>query len=368
MLRGAEVEVNLENLSYNIRKIKKLIGRRPLIAVIKADAYGHGAIEVAKTISSQGIKQFGVAFINEAVQLRESGIKEDLIVFFDQQITKEIIHHRLTSVINSIKYARALNRFAIKNRVIIDCHINIDTGMGRMGLNGNLLKDVKEILQLENLRIKGIMSHFSDADLVDRSFAMEQVEKLQWLKEKLIGVIPDDCIFHIANSAATVTLPDAYFDAVRPGLVIYGVNPFSDTLFRPVMRVKTMVLGIRRLKKGTSISYGRTFITTRDTVVGVLPVGYADGLIRSASNSAEFLVKGKRVPVVGRVCMDLTIVDLTGVKGVREGDEVVIIGQQGKEHISASELADRAGTIPYEVLTSFGRINRRHYLNGESSS
>ncbi len=369
MQRGAFVEIDLRNLSYNIRKIKRLIGSRPLIAVVKADAYGHGAVEVSKTILSEGIKHFGVALLSEAVQLRESGIKEEIIVFFDQDINNDIIKYRLTPVVNSLRYAKSLNRFAEKNNLVIHCHINVDTGMGRMGLNGGaIVKEIKEILELKNLRVTGIMSHFSDADLADRCFAEEQVEQLQLLRNALAKALPKDCIFHIANSAATVTLPEAYFDAVRPGLILYGVNPFSSAKFRPVMSVKTRILSIRRLKKGTSISYGRTFITSRDTTVGVLAVGYADGLIRSASNRVEFLVKGKRVPVVGRVCMDLTIVDLTEVRGVKEGEEVVIIGKQGKEFISSTELAERAGTIPYEVLTSFGRINRRVYKGSESDS
>ncbi|NOX20258.1 MAG: alanine racemase [Nitrospirae bacterium] len=369
MQRGAFVEIDLSCLSYNIRKIKRLIGKRPIIAVVKADAYGHGAVEVSKTIVSEGIKHLGVAFLNEAIELRESGIKEEILVFFDQDISQDIIDYQLTPVINSLSYARYLNKLAEKNRLIVRCHINIDTGMGRMGINSdNAYKAIREIIELKNLRVTGIMSHFSDADLADRCYAEEQVEQLKLLRNKLLKVLPKGCMFHIANSAATVALPEAYFDAVRPGLILYGVNPFSSAKFRPVMTVKARILSIRKLKKGTSISYGRTFITSRDTKVGVLAIGYADGLLRSTSNRAYFLVKGERAPVVGRVCMDLTIVDLTEIKGVKEGDEVVILGAQGDGDITSTELAESAGTIPYEILTSLGKTNRRFYKNSESNS
>ncbi len=362
MERGAKIEINLENLAFNLRKIKKKIGSRGLIAVVKADAYGHGATEVARKLDSLGVQHFGVAFLNEAIQLREAGIKKEILVFFDQDISPEIINYRLTPVINSLSYARALSRLAKRHSTRIGCHVNIDTGMGRMGLNGsNLDSQLDRILSLEGLYVKGIMSHFSDADLEDRGFALEQVERFKRIRNS-IGKKLKDCFFHMANSAALLCLKDAYFDAVRPGLILYGVNPYSKEEFRPVMTVKSPVLSIRRLKKGTPVSYGRTFITTRDSRVGVIPLGYADGFFRRSSNRVEFLVKGIRVPVIGRVCMDLTLIDLTNVRGVKEGDWVTIVGRQDKEEITAIELAEKTQTIAYEVLTSLGRLNRRVFI------
>ncbi len=361
MIRGATVEINLKNLSLNLKKIKKKAGRRPVIAVVKADAYGHGAREISKKLIAEGINIFGVAYLNEAIELRESGIKKEILVFFDQDITPEIVDYNLTPVVNSLQYARELSGLAKKSGRTINCHINIDTGMGRMGLNGTgLLRDLNRILSMEGLKVRGIMSHFSDADLKDPEIAYEQAELFRSIKERLN--LTDTCIFHMANSAATVNLDDAFFDAVRPGLIIYGVNPFSKDKFYPLMTVKTRIMSLRRLKKGTSVSYGRTFITTRDSLVGVVPLGYADGLLRRASNRTEFLVQGRRVPVIGRICMDLTMVDLTDIKNVSEGDEVVVIGKQGEQEITAQELAEKTSTIPYEVLTSLGRLNKRVFV------
>ncbi len=361
MIRGARVEINLKNLSLNLRKIKKKGGNRPVIAVVKADAYGHGATEVSKRLSKEGVHLFGVAFIGEAINLRESGIKEEILIFFDQDVTPEIPRYKLTPVVNSLRYARELSRLAKASGTRISCHINVDTGMGRMGLNSRgLFKDIERILSLEGLEVRGIMSHFSDADLKDPDFASEQLRAFKEIKDTL--KLPDKCIFHMANSAATVKLPEAYLDALRPGLILYGINAFTNERFYPVMSVKSRVISLRRLKKGTSVSYGRTFITTRDSLVGVVPIGYADGLLRAASNKVEFLVRGKRVPVVGRICMDLTMVDLTDVKGVKEGDEVVILGRQGQQEIGAQEIAERTNTIPYEVLTSLGRLNKRVFV------
>ena len=366
MIRGATVEISLKNLSLNIKKIKKKAGRRPVIAVVKADAYGHGAREIAKRLVSEGINTFGVAFLSEAIELRESGIKKEILVFFDQDIVPEIVKYNLTPVVNSFQYAKELSELAKGLKRTINCHINVDTGMGRMGINGSrLLNDLKRILAMDGLSVKGIMSHFSDADLKEPEIANEQVKEFNRIKEKLR--IPGSCIFHMANSAATVNLDNALFDAVRPGLIIYGINPFSRDRFYPVMTVKSRIISLRRLKKGTSVSYGRTFITTRDSLVGVVPIGYADGLFRNASNRLEFIVRGKRVPVVGRICMDLSMVDLTEVKGVMQGDEVVIIGRQATEENTAQEIAEKTGTIPYEVLTSLGRLNRRVYIHDEPS-
>ncbi|NOZ24506.1 MAG: alanine racemase [Nitrospirae bacterium] len=362
MQRGAVVEINLDNLSFNLNLIREKVGDRAVIPVVKADAYGHGAVEISERLVRYGIDTLAVAYTSEAVELRKAGIGSHIIVLFDTEVTEEILEYRLTPVINCLETARRLSGLAERRKREIGIHINVDTGMGRLGFTSwETKRAVTEIASLKGLRITGLMSHFSDADLADRAVAAGQVERFSEVSSHLqgMGINP---VRHIANSAAVMTLPESYLDAVRPGLLLYGCNPYSSVKVRPLMSVKTRLLAVRRIKKGMSVSYGRTFIAMRDTVVGVLPVGYADGLMRSASNNAEVVVRGKRAPVIGRVCMDLTMIDLTDIGGVKEGDEVVIVGSQGRESVSVEELAAKAGTIAYEILTSIGSRNRRIYL------
>ena len=361
MHRGPVVEINLDNLSYNLDLIKGRVIDRAIFPVVKADAYGHGAVEISRKLIHCGVSTLAVAYISEAIELRKSGINNPVIVLFDPEISGDILKYGLIPVVNCMGTAKALSALAVKHKKEIGLHVNVDTGMGRLGFNSEDVKrELTGIASLEGIRVTGLMSHFSDAGLADKTLAGAQVKRFSeiraYLQEK--GMKP---VCHIANSAAVMTLPESYLDAVRPGLLLYGCNPYSSVEVRPLMSIKTRLLAIRKVKKGMSISYGRTFITTRDSLVGVLPVGYADGFIRSASNNAEVLVRGKRAPVIGRVCMDLTMVDLTDVEGVKESDEVVIVGSQGDEFISVEELASRAGTIAYEVFTSIGLRNRRVY-------
>jgi alanine racemase len=230
---------------------------------------------------------------------------------------------------------------------------------------------------MTGLEIEGLLSHFSEADLSDRSYAIEQLEKFQEIKEAISRIIKKRVFSHIANSAAVLSYKEAYLDAVRPGIMLYGYSPFVKNHAAvslktgkdrpacmnliPAMTVATKILSIRNVPKGTPISYGRTFVTRKQSRIGVLPFGYADGYSRLFSNNADVLIKGKRAPIVGRVCMDLTMVDVTGIKDVRENDEAVLIGTQGSEEITAQELAEKAGTIPYEILTSIGSRAQRVY-------
>ncbi|MCX7913081.1 MAG: alanine racemase, partial [Thermodesulfovibrionales bacterium] len=261
------------------------------------------------------------------------------------------------------------SKAAQKNYKDITVHIKVDTGMGRMGFINDPVDNICEIAELKGLKISGVMSHFSDSDSTDQSFAKLQIERFNLLRKQLVERGIKVKIFHMANSAAIVSLPESHFDAVRPGLILYGVSPFdnqssamSNILLTPAMSVKTRLVSIRKVPSGTPISYGRTFVTKRESLIGVISIGYADGFFRAFSNNAEVLIRGKRLPVIGRVCMDLTMIDLTDIKdGVEESDEVIIMGRQGTEFISASELAYRANTIPYEILTSLGRMAQKIY-------
>ncbi len=363
MDRGITLEIDLNRLRANLDYIKNRTGQRKLIAVVKADAYGHGAAEVARLFEEEGVRLFGVAYTSEAIELRESGITSPIIVFFDTDIDSDIVKYSLTPLINSPRTARELSRLSRKTKRTIPVHINIDTGMGRMGIRHEVFqKEMERILALPGIRVTGIMSHFSDADLSDRSVATAQLERfklaLSVLRKKGLKLLS-----HMANSAAVINLPETYLDAVRPGILLYGVNPCNAGYDNPVMTAKTRIIEIRRLRKGTPVSYGRTFITQRSSLVGLIPCGYADGIIRAISNHGYVLVKGRKAQIIGRVCMDLTMVDLTGMEDVGIGDEVVLMGRQDEAEIRAQDIAGWAGTISYEILTTFGNTGRRVYLS-----
>ncbi len=372
--RGAIAEINLNAIVGNLKVIKKLINNRPVIAIVKANAYGHGSVEISKRLVKEGVEYLAVAFTEEAKELRDSSINIPILVLFDPDI-EDIVKYNLTPVISDKKTALVLSKAAEKNSKNINVHIKIDTGMGRLGLTNNAAKDVLEIANLKGINIDGLMSHFSEADLADAAFAMIQIERFNAVTRELLNNDLNIRLFHIANTAAVMTLPESHFNAVRPGLMLYGYSSLQKSKVKdsnpelqipnsqliPAMTIKTKILTIRRLPTGTPISYGRTFITKRDSLIGVMRLGYADGFSRRFSNNAEVLVRGRRVPIVGRVCMDLSMIDLTDLEQVEEGDEVVIIGRQGNEYIDADELALMANTIPYEILTSLGNMAKKVY-------
>lgn len=372
MIRGPVAEISLSAIAQNLYTVRGIVKNRSVIAVVKADAYGHGAAEVSKRLVKEGVPYLAVAYTGEAEELRNSGVNAPLIVLFDRGDVRDYFDFNLIPVVYSMDTAASLSEEAKRRNAVKEVHVKVDTGMGRLGLNGDhIVDDMIKISEMPGLEIAGLISHFSEADLSDRSYAISQMERFVTIQKTVSEKLKRKIFSHMANSAAVLSFKGAYFDAVRPGIMLYGYSPFCDRKehradstkidLRPAMTVKTKLLGIRNLPPGTPISYGRTFVTKRRSKIGVLPLGYADGYSRSFSNNSEVLVKGKRAPVVGRVCMDLTMVDLTEVGEVEEGDEVIILGRQGSESITAEELAAKAGTISYEILTSLGRGARRTY-------
>ncbi|NTU43028.1 MAG: alanine racemase [Nitrospirales bacterium] len=396
MQRGVTAEIDLGAIAHNLGIVRALAPNRPVMAVVKADAYGHGSVEVARFLSSLGVEFLAVAFTDEARELREAGINAPLVVLFGYN-AGDVFDYDLIPVVHDKREAIALSREAEKRGRAVAVHIKVDTGMGRLGLNPESLEEILEIASFPGIRIAGLMSHFSEADLLDTSFALTQISRVTILRDILAKrglLIP---LLHMANSAAVLSLPQAHFDAVRPGLMLYGYSPVQKAEDRgqktedrrqstaaphpslvtggaegglssglatpnlhllPAMTVKAKLLAIRRLPANTPVSYGRTFITQRESLIGVVSVGYADGFARSFSGNALFSVRGRMVPVVGRVCMDLTMVDLTGLDELQEGDDVIILGSGGED---ACELALRVGTIPYEILTSLGTRAKKIY-------
>ncbi|MBI1812042.1 MAG: alanine racemase [Nitrospirae bacterium] len=376
MERGPIAEIDFSAIAHNFKTAKKITGTGTVIAVVKADGYGHGAVEVSRRLVKEGASYLAVAYTSEAIALRRAGIKAPIIILFDKNNIEDYFKYNLIPVVHDVKTAQRFSKEAKAGKHNINLHIKVDTGMGRLGFNmEDVEKEMSAIGKMNFISVRGLMSHFSDADLSDRSYALMQVERFNKAKSILSKKGIKRILCHMANSAAVMTLPESYFDAVRPGLMLYGYSPIQSSVKNselktlnskliPSMTVKTNILSIRRFKKGTPVSYGRTFITARESLIAVLPVGYADGYPRVLSNNADVIIRGKRAPVAGRICMDTTMADVTEIGDVSEGDEVVLLGRHKNTAVTAFELAERARTIPYEILTSLGNKSRRVYING----
>jgi alanine racemase len=356
-------------LRWNLCQIRAKVGAQvKILAMIKANGYGHGAVAVAQTLAGVGSDAFGVATLEEGVELRRAGIQTPIIVLagvYPGQL-EEFFTSRLTPVIHELESLKQLDSAVHKRGATLNVHLKVDTGMGRLGLLvGETTAWVPEIKKLRALQIEGVFSHFSQAESVDGVYTRKQLEIFTDVLEQLRSAGIAVQLTHFANSAATITLPAAYFDMVRPGIMLYGVYPSpamaAQIDLKPVLAWKTAILQLKKVPAGTAISYGQTFVTKRKSLIAALPVGYADGYARLLSNRGQALVRGERAPVVGRVCMDLTMLDVTDIRNVRQGDEVVLLGRQGDAEISADEMAAWADTISYEILTSIGaRVLRIH--------
>jgi len=366
--RPTVAAVDLDALAHNYGEVTRRIGGRKVLAMVKAQAYGHGAVAVAKRLSALGVSMFGVALVEEGIELRNAGISQPVLVmspvFADQ--AEAVIEARLTPVVFNASVVRALSAAAVKAGVSQAVHVKVDTGMGRLGLTPeDAAVFVPEIAGLPAIVVEGAMTHFADADLRDKQFAATQMERF----EKFLKIVEDRGVQvplrHAANSAAVLEYDRALFTMVRPGIMLYGCNPLEsggDAGLRPVLSLRTKIAFLKKMPKGTPVSYGRTFVTQRESFIAVIPAGYADGIDRGLSNRGEALVRGRRVPIAGRVCMDMTMLDVTDVPGAAEGDDVVLIGSQGQERITADEVAAKIDTISYEVLCGISSRVPRIYV------
>lgn len=366
--------VDLSALEHNFKEVSKRVGGRAVLAVVKAEAYGHGAVAVSRHLVGLGADMLGVALVEEGAELREAGIDVPILVMgavFPEQ-ADEIVRLGLSPVVYTDGLARALSSAADARRRDVQVHVKIDTGMGRIGLMPESALDfISRIWEYPRLCVAGLMTHFADADLKDKEFALCQIERFEGLIDALDHKGLSVPLRHAANSAAVLEFGRGLFNMVRPGLMLYGCNPLEsgssgrEADLRPVMSLVTRIAFIKKVGPGTPISYGRTFVTKRESLIATIPIGYADGYSRSLSNKGEALVGGRRVPVVGRVCMDMTMIDVTDVPGVAEGDEAVLMGSQGNERITAEEIAAKTGTIPYEVLCGISSRVPRVYVQGK---
>ncbi len=349
--------IDLHALSHNFQEVRRRAQGRNVLAVVKAQAYGHGAVRVAKHLLGHGADTLGVALVEEGRELREAGIDAPILVMGAIVPGQEeaIVAQRLTPVVFTTAMARALSAAARTQNTRVPVHIKIDTGMGRVGIAPEAAPAfIEELTGLEGIMVQGLMTHFADADLKDKQFASMQINRFETLQKELDARRISIPLRHAANSAALLDYQQALFTMVRPGLMLYGYNPLEGKTegadLVPVLSLVTRIAFLKKVPAGIPISYGRTFVTRRESLIATVPIGYADGYSRGLSNKGEALVRGVRSPIAGRVCMDMCMLDVTKVPGVREGDEVVLLGKQGNERVTADELAAKTSTIAYEVL------------------
>jgi len=362
-LRPTRAEIDLEALAHNLRIVRGAAGHARVLAVVKADAYGHGVVPVAERLDREGVDAFGVALAEEALELREAGIRGDILVLNGVYAGahREVLAAGLSPVVYDLAEVHAFARAALG--VAFGVHLEVDTGMSRLGVPvAELPAFLDAFERVPGARIEGLMTHFASADL-DTEQTREQLARFAEVRALVSARGHRPRLVHAANSAALFRHPASRFDMVRPGIALFGVPPAAGTGagLRPAMRLVTQVIALREVPAGTPVGYAANAVTGRTTRIATVAVGYGDGLLRALSNRGEMIVRGVRVPILGNVSMDLTTLDVTDVHGVAVGDEVVILGRQGEAELGAEDLARAAGTIPYEILTNVSRRVPRVY-------
>lgn len=369
--RPAWIEIDLSALEDNYKFIRSKINKKTKIAaVVKANAYGHGALQVAEKLSQLGVEYFCVGSPDEGIELRKFGIKKPILVLAEVLASQyqDIIKGDLIQTAASLKTLKALNKAGSKADKMIKVHLKLDTGMGRIGFFSDDLPDIYQLAkELKFIKVEGIFSHFARADEQNKEFSQLQLERFKTALNKIRAAGYKLPQLHIANSAAVIDLEKISLDLVRPGIMLYGLLP-SDQLkkeaeLKPLLSFKTRIVQLRSLPAGSAVSYGSTYKTDSEEKLAVLPIGYKDGYPRLLSNRGEVLIKGQRAPIRGRVCMGQTIVSVDQIKDVEVGDEVVLIGKQGNEEISAAEIADLCGTINYEIVCNLSERLEKVYFD-----
>ncbi len=370
--------IDLDKVTENFEKIKQMANERYVMPIIKCDAYGHGANTLASLYEENGAKMFAVSNLQEAIKLRKHGIKKDLLIlgFTPTDCVKQLHDYNITQAVFCLDYAKSLSAKAEENGLIIKTHLKIDTGMCRIGYNCrnnndilNSLDEIIECLSLKNLDFEGIFTHYSSAD----SFCDEDVafsDKQYEMFNKTISLLRDRGFdfkyVHCCNSAATATRDESEGNLVRPGIILYGLSPAYnfDVGYKlsPALSIKSTVAMIKTLNKDEAISYGRTYVTDKPITVATIPIGYGDGYPRKLSNIGKVIINGKFASVVGRVCMDQIVVDVTGIDGVDIGSVVTVIGQDGGLSITADDIANVCNTISYEIVCNISARVPRVYI------
>lgn len=367
--------IDLDALKENASYIQKKLGDAQMIGTVKADGYGHGAVYTAKTLSHLGVNWFSVSNINEAIELREGGIDGSILIlgYTPTQAAPELCKYGITQAVFSVSYARELSEALGEKKLPV--HIKLDTGMGRLGIScepiDEALENLRAIYELKNLKVDGVFSHLCHADSLEKS-AAEFTKRQERLFREVTSKMEEEGLCcgkrHLQNSAAILRGVGTGFELARPGVILYGLNPSNEVVdpnLKPVLSLKTVVSMVKWMPEGRPIGYGRTFYTGKKTKVATVPIGYADGYSRLLSNKGTAIVNGKVVPVIGTICMDQMMLDVTPVQ-VKAGDEVTLIGKVGEEEITASDLAEKIGTINYEIVCMISkRIPRVYWENGK---
>lgn len=363
-VRPTRAEVNLAALRHNLRVVARHAGTASVWPVLKADGYGHGAPAVARTLERAGAQGFCVALLEEAVELRDAGVRTPILVMggYYGGAYEEIVERGVVPVIYDPSHLEGLARAARRLGRPVEAHLKIDTGMARLGIRmGELEPFAEKALACTEVRITGLMTHLASADEPEGGMAtIDQLARFEEATTRLASRGLSPAIRHAANSAA-VLRQHALYDVVRPGIALFGISPLGTSELRPAMRVRSEVVDLRTIEAGEPVGYGALFRASRRSRIATIPMGYADGLSRHLSNRGHVLVRGVRAPIVGAVSMDMSMIDVTDVPAVAIRDEVVVLGSQEKGAISADEVAAQAGTIPWEVLTSISRRVPRFY-------
>lgn len=358
-------EISLKDYTYNLSKIKKLVGSEvKLMAVVKANAYGHGLVEMGKAARNFGVDFLGVVCLFEGRLLREAGIKTPVLIlnYIDPEGVKKALDLSLTVNAMDEEVLRSLDTYARKKGRKAKIHVKIDSGMHRAGLMPEEAPGfIRSIEGYKNIELEGIFTHFATSDEKSLDFTREQLRRFNSVLKS--PKLPKNIIIHAANSGATLRMPETYFNMVRPGVISYGMVPSNDFKMpfdpHPILELKTKIVQVRSIGIGETVGYGRTFKAEKETTVGLIPVGYGDGYRRGPNNSGYVLYKGKKVKLLGRVSMDQSSIDLTGIKDVKVGDEVVLISKNRNSGLTVDNVAANWGTINYEVTTSLaGRVSR----------
>lgn len=366
MLRPTILEVNLKNIAYNINQFKKIIKKSIFMGVVKANAYGHGVIEISKIAIENGVKWLCVATIEEGIEIREAGIRVPILILggiLPEQVSV-CAKYNLDITISSMNFFRRLKKHLNNN--LINVHLNIDTGMHRIGITlSEIIKFISLFKKMKSIKLVGIWTHFPTADSIEQDFSLKQIRLFSNLASRIKETYGKVILIHAANSSAVINLPQSHFDMVRIGLGMYG---YYDAEFlktkinlKPAVTWKSKIISIREIDKGIGIGYGKTYITKRKTKIATLPVGYADGFNRLLSNVGQVIVNRERANIIGRICMDQSTIDVTDVPNVKEGDDVVLIGKQGSSNINIYEICQWIHSIPNEVLVNISKRVHRVY-------
>ncbi len=373
-IRPVWAEVDLGRIEHNVKQIKSLCENKKIYGVVKADAYGHGALDIVQVLLKSGVTDLAVALITEALEIIKSGINVPILIlgFTPLTFAEDILNNNIEQTVYDLEYAKKLSEIAQEKNKTAKIHIAVDTGMGRIGFlpNEKGMEAVRQISKLPNVNIEGIFTHFSTADEADKTYSLEQLAKFNKFVDDLENEGIKINIKHASNSAGIMDLPEAHFNAVRPGIIMYGYYPSNEVIkerldLKPALTLKTSVVHVKTLPKDMYISYGRKYKTDKERVIATLPIGYADGYTRALSNKGKVIVNGKLASIVGAVCMDQCMIDVTDVGTVKVGDEVILLGEHGNTRFNADDLAELLDTINYEIICMIGRRVPRVYINNE---